>query len=55
MSVGCCATNEVIEELEKVLPCIGLTALDVDGGGAPRRHLVDTLDVNSVYTAASGM
>ena len=50
-----CALNEVIEELEKVLPCIGLTAFDADGSGAPNAILVDTSDVNSASTAASGM
>ena len=46
-------TNKVIEELEKVLPCIGLTAADADGSGTHSRHLVDTSDVNSTSTAAN--
>ena len=38
-----------------MLPCIGLTAFDADGSGAPNAILVDTSDVNSASTAASGM
>ena len=44
-----------IEELEKVLPCFGLTAFDADDSDAPKRHLVYTSDVNSAFTTASGM
>jgi len=52
-------TNEVIEELETVLPCIGLTAVEADGSGTHSRHLVDTSDINSrprpTSTAARGV
>ena len=48
-------TNEVIEELKKVLPCIGLTAVEADGSGTQSRHLVDSSDINNTSTAACGM
>src|SRR6218665_1911844 len=37
--------NEVIEELEKVLPCIGLTPVEAEGSGTQSRHLVDASDI----------
>ena len=58
MTLGLVNLNEVIiEELEKVLPCIGLTAVEADGSGIESRHLVDASDINSrpTSTAACGM
>lgn len=49
------STNEVIAKLEKVLPCIGLTAVEADGSGTQSRHLVDASVINSTSTAACGM